>query len=425
MYQTSPKSQADLKFHNLKLVFDLVKQEGPISRASLAKRTGLSPTSMTRIVNVLKRIGLISEHSVAQAGVAGRPSTLLEICADAAYCLCVDAMPNVSKVTLVDMATKQAVYRELVTVSGTAFETVTDELNAMLGEMCRDAGIMRDRIACCGMSISGHVLRNGYIAASSQMQWADIDGVGILERVRSIVNNVVPSLPHFKKALNGFDKVYTINKETEALLPEKCKGNRLFELALADDLKRLDIAERNNEHVRIMFMGRLIEKKGVILLLDIVKAMPKNLNYELLIYGSGPLKDRIKEIISTDNLDNVKLVGAIEHSMISSAYRESDIFIMPSLRETSGNVLVEAMAHKLPIVALDMSICSDLKALDCGLFVSTEQGKDEIIGDFAKCLTRLVNDKSLRIRLGENGYNYVNDKLTWEQKFKEIYKDYI
>ena len=135
MYQTSPKSQADLKFHNLKLVFDLVKQEGPISRASLAKRTGLSPTSMTRIVNVLKRIGLISEHSVAQAGVAGRPSTLLEICADAAYCLCVDAMPNVSKVTLVDMATKQAVYRELVTVSGTSFETVADELNAMLGEM--------------------------------------------------------------------------------------------------------------------------------------------------------------------------------------------------------------------------------------------------------------------------------------------------
>ena len=119
MYQTSPKSQADLKFHNLKLVFDLVKQEGPISRASLAKRTGLSPTSMTRIVNVLKRIGLISEHSVAQAGVAGRPSTLLEICADSAYCLCVDAMPNVSKVTLFDMATKQAVYRELVTVSGT------------------------------------------------------------------------------------------------------------------------------------------------------------------------------------------------------------------------------------------------------------------------------------------------------------------
>lgn len=182
MYQTSPKSQADLKFHNLKLVFDLVKREGPISRASLAKRTGLSPTSMTRIVNVLKRIGLISEHSVAQAGVAGRPSTLLEICADAAYCLCVDAMPNVSKVTLVDMATKQAVYRELVTVSGTSFETVADELNAMLGEMCRDAGITRDRIACCGMSISGHVLRNGYIAASSQMQWADIDGVGILER---------------------------------------------------------------------------------------------------------------------------------------------------------------------------------------------------------------------------------------------------
>ena len=51
MYQAVPRSQADLKYHNLKLIFDLVKREGPVSRASLAKRTGLSATSMTRIVN--------------------------------------------------------------------------------------------------------------------------------------------------------------------------------------------------------------------------------------------------------------------------------------------------------------------------------------------------------------------------------------
>ena len=79
MYQAVPRSQADLKDHNLKLIFDLVKREGPVSRAALAKRTGLSATSMTRIVNELLKIGVIAEHSIASVGTSGRPSTLLEI----------------------------------------------------------------------------------------------------------------------------------------------------------------------------------------------------------------------------------------------------------------------------------------------------------------------------------------------------------
>ena len=42
MDSKKPRSQADLKYHNLQLVFDLLKREGPMSRAALAKRTGLS-----------------------------------------------------------------------------------------------------------------------------------------------------------------------------------------------------------------------------------------------------------------------------------------------------------------------------------------------------------------------------------------------
>lgn len=251
------------------------------------------------------------------------------------------------------------------------------------------------------------------------------DGGGILEKVRSLVNNTIPDMPHYKKALKGFDKVYAINKETEALLPESCRGNRLFELALADELRNLAVAQRDNSPVRIMYMGRFIEKKGVILLLDIMKQMPKELDYELLIYGLGPLEEQMRNIINEHSLNRVKLIGKVEHTQISSVYASSDIFIMPSLRETSGNVLIEAMAHKLPLTALDMSICSDLKEHDCGLFVNTNQSREEIINDFVKHLTELVNDRALRQRLGENGYAYVNRELVWEQKFREIYKDYI
>ena len=181
MYQAVPRSQADLKYHNLKLIFDLVKREGPVSRASLAKRTGLSATSMTRIVNELLKIGVIAEHSIASVGTSGRPSTLLEIRSGAAYCLCMDAMPNMSKVTLVDLAARNVAYRELYMAEGAPFCQTAEELRKMLPELCRDAGVSPECVACCGISISGHVLETGRISASSQLQWADVDGVGILE----------------------------------------------------------------------------------------------------------------------------------------------------------------------------------------------------------------------------------------------------
>lgn len=244
--------------------------------------------------------------------------------------------------------------------------------------------------------------------------------------VRETINKSISKLSLYKKAINGFDKVYAINRETALYLPKSADCERLFELAIADELRNLDIKKSNNDIIQIMYMGRFIEKKGVILMLDIIKSLPKDLPLRLTIYGSGPLKNQMQSIIDENDLgDKVTIAGAVKHSEISKAYACADIFIMPSLRETSGNVLIEAMAHKLPVIALDMSICSDLKEQNCGLFVDINQSKDDIINDFADKITSLVNNPEIRFSLGENGYNYVNRELTWEQKFKKVYDHYV
>lgn len=244
--------------------------------------------------------------------------------------------------------------------------------------------------------------------------------------VRELINKSTSYLPSYKRHIKQFDEVYAINKETEKYLSQYSNCKRLFELAIPNELKNLQIEKGYNECVHIMYMGRFIEKKGVIFLLDIMEQMPKSLNFTLSIYGQGPLKNTIERIIKEKDLTStVNIMGSVEHSMISAVYANADIFIMPSLRETSGNVLIESMAHKTPVVALDMSICSDLKEHKCGLFIDTNQNREKIIKDFVNSLTLLINNRNLRLTLGENGYSYVNNELTWENKFKTIYGDYI
>ncbi len=250
-----------------------------------------------------------------------------------------------------------------------------------------------------------------------------------VEKFRESINKACSVVPYYKKAISRFDRVFAINKETEAYMSKALgKGcERLTELALAKEFRALDIPPKaENETVKILYLGRLIEKKGLMLLLDVIKNMPKDADFILEIYGGGPLEERIKAFIDENALsEKVKLCGEVDHTLVSSVYSGADIFVMPSLRETSGNVLVEAMAHKLPVAALDMSVCSDFKEYSCGEFVNVNQSKEEIIREFADKLTLLVNDYELRKTLGENGYKFVNGELSWEKKFEKVYEGLI
>ena len=183
MAARTSRSQADLKYHNLKLIYSLIRNEGPVSRIALSKRAGLSATSMTRIICTLTEMGLVCEHSIDSLSGIGRPATLLDVCPNAAYCLCVDMVFNRCKVTLTNLQGEFATYREISVPTDMSFTALADEIAAIAPDLAREAGANPERIVCCGMSLTGHVLNEtGFIVASSQFHWYQIDARTILEK---------------------------------------------------------------------------------------------------------------------------------------------------------------------------------------------------------------------------------------------------
>lgn len=104
---------------------------------------------------------------------------------------------------------------------------------------------------------------------------------------------------------------------------------------------------------RIIMVGRLVEQKNYLLALLAMKELC-DLGYKLTlhIYGEGPLKENLIEIIKENELNNnVFLHGWAEN--IYEEYKESDIYLLTSLYEGMPNALMEAMAIGLPCIATD------------------------------------------------------------------------
>lgn len=278
-----------------------------------------------------------------------------------------------------------------------------------------------------------------YKAKGAKVIWGPMGGAQVTPRplkvyeknqlvasFREFVNKSCSWNPFYKKALRSYYKIYCINNETQKQI-SRIVGKDvplMPELALRDEYKNLPIRKENNDILKIVFVGRLIGKKGIAFLVDALSLMPTDMNWELLIFGDGDDRALIEKQIADSGIGkNVKLMGNRPLNQIAEAYQQADVFVLPSLRETSGNVLLEAMAYAVPIVAFDTSFCRLLKEVDCGVFVNTEQALEGIKEDWCKAIVILGRDKKLAKRMGMNGYKYVNSRLTWDEKYRIIVND--
>ena len=125
-------------------------------------------------------------------------------------------------------------------------------------------------------------------------------------------------------------------------------------MPLNDELEK-SIKKRYQNKKIVFSLGRLVYYKGMEYLIDAAKELPPD--YIVLIGGTGPLIDTLKQKVANDGLsDKVVLLGSINYSDLASYYKSCDVFCLPSIHESEafGVVQLEAMSFSRPLVSTNI-----------------------------------------------------------------------
>jgi glycosyltransferase involved in cell wall biosynthesis len=135
----------------------------------------------------------------------------------------------------------------------------------------------------------------------------------------------------------------------------------------------------------ILYVGRLIEEKGVLDLLKAFQSLSCNYrNLGLVLIGSGKGEERFRDFCAEQNIKNVFFEGFVHQDELPAYYAAGDVFVLPTHSDTWGLVLNEAMASSLPVV------CSDVAGAACDLIKNAENGYIYEKGSIAE-LTEALN----------------------------------
>ena len=155
--------------------------------------------------------------------------------------------------------------------------------------------------------------------------------------------------------------------------------------------------------IRVVAVGRAVEKKGFDVLLQALAGLPETLHWRLTHIGAGPLLQHLQRQAQALGVDHrIAWRAAQTQDRVLTALREADLFVLASRVTANGdrdglpNVLMEAQSQGLPVVATRVSGIPELvRHAATGLLVPPEDA-----GALGDAIRRLSADPALRQRLG-------------------------
>jgi glycosyltransferase involved in cell wall biosynthesis len=211
------------------------------------------------------------------------------------------------------------------------------------------------------------------------------------------------------------DKIICYTEKEKSMLEKLgIDSDKIVVIHNGTDTNMFIPCEKEKNSNQILWIGRFTPGKGVEYLIDAFGILEKEYpDLKLLMIGKGPLKEDIEQQIQDLNLSkNIFIKEFVPNSELPEIYQNSDIFVLPSLNEGIPRTILEAMACGVPVICTELPQLVDV-VKGCGLLVSLRDSQA-----LAEGILRVISDRELSQKLGENGRKKVVENYSWEDTVK-------
>ena len=179
----------------------------------------------------------------------------------------------------------------------------------------------------------------------------------------------------------------------------------------------------------ILYVGRLIERKGVSYLIDAMPGVLARLPARLHIVGDGPLRESLEAQAFDSGMGSaVVFHGFVPNQRLEDLYAEADVFVLPAIVDDRGDteglgvVLVEAMSFAAPVVASEVGGIPDVVQPGVSGLLTPQRSAEAL----AQTLLSVLSDPALAARLGAGGLARATDYFDWNRVtdlLEGVYRD--
>lgn len=163
----------------------------------------------------------------------------------------------------------------------------------------------------------------------------------------------------------------------------------------------------------ILYVGQLIERKGVRYLIEAYDELKKDYGDAcLVIIGDGPLRNELEGICVKENIKDVHFTGNKSQIELPKYYSIADFFVLPTLEDIWGLVVNEAMACGLPVISTKAAGCAvDLIIPGENGFIVDEANADQL----CSAMKKVILDEALARKMGNKSVEVIGSRYTLEE----------
>lgn len=241
--------------------------------------------------------------------------------------------------------------------------------------------------------------------------------------LRDCVNLIAFLDPVLCKTFSAARLIVVKTQQTLDFVPRSARDKALIALEIGIDVSDEPPQLNPDAAFRVLFVGRFIYWKGGHLAIrafaEFARANPKA---SFTLVGKGP--ERVQWVALAAELgitNQVRFIDWMPQEQLAALYRSYQVFLFPSLHDSSGNVVLEALSHALPVVCLKLGGPAMLVDERCGRAVEvTGLNEQAVIDRLAEALREIAASADLRSQLRAGALARAGE-YSWDQVVSGLY----